>query len=232
MRKIMLCGALASALCLPNLLHAAEGVPVLMMGDSMMRLLGVSMEKELKAAGIQPASSFSSLGSGLARMDAFDWFARVEALMSEHKPATVVVALGANDRQTLKDAGGRMIQYGTPEWGIEYGLRVGRIMDELIKGGAVRVVWLMLPDMKEPVHQAYAVYVNQIIAKEALSETRVAKVVLFDVRPLLTRKPGTFSTYMMMPNGSAVSVRDQDGIHLTKEGAQRVAAAIVKSYWK
>jgi hypothetical protein len=127
-----------------------------MIGDAMRRLLGSAMEKARKAAGVEPATSFSSLASGLARMDAFDWFAKVEELMQQRKPATVVVTLGANDRQSLKDASGRVVSFGTPEWEREYGLRVGRIMDELIKGGASRVVWLLLPDMKEPAQQEYA----------------------------------------------------------------------------
>ena len=54
--------------------------PVLMVGDSMMRLLGVAMEKQCKKAGIQPAVSFSSLGSGLVRPNVFDWNAKIDEL--------------------------------------------------------------------------------------------------------------------------------------------------------
>jgi len=218
--------------CVPRVSCAAEMAPVLMIGDSMMRLLGIALEKELKAANVQPATSFSSLGSGLARMDAFDWFAKVQSLMAEHKPATVIVTLGANDRQTLKDAAGRVVPFGTPEWEAEYSLRIGRIMDEIDKGGAARVIWLLLPDMKEPVHQEYAQLVNAIAKKEATVDARKDKFVLFDMAPLLSRKPGTFSMYMMAPNGSALTVRDVDGVHVTSVGAQRVAQAIVKTFWK
>ena len=211
---------------------AAEGTPVLMMGDSMMRLLGIAMEKELKAAGVQPAISFSSLASGLARLDAFDWFAKTTELMNEHKPATVVVSLGANDRQTLKDTTGRVVAFGSPEWEREYSLRLGRVMDELIKGGAKRVIWLLLPDMREPVQQEYAKFVNALFAKEAAVEARKDKVVLFDMSPLLSRRPGTFSLYVMAPDGAALTVRDTDGVHLTNPGAKRVAQSLVKTYWK
>lgn len=213
-------------------LRAAEGAPVLMIGDSMMRLLGIAMEKELAAAGVSPATSFSSLASGLARMDAFDWFAKVDELMKQHKPATVVVTLGANDRQSLKDTTGRVVPFGQPEWAREYGLRIGRIMDELIKGGATRVVWLLLPDMKEPVQQEYALAVNALFKQEAEVEARKDKVVLFDMAPLLTRRPGTFSLYVMAPNGAALTVRDSDGIHLTNVGSKRVAQSLVQTYWK
>jgi len=212
--------------------RAADGAPVLMIGDSMMRLLGIAMEKELAAAGVSPATSFSSLASGLARMDAFDWFAKVDELMKQHKPATVVVSLGANDRQSLKDTTGRVVPFGQPEWDREYGLRIGRIMDELIKGGATRVVWLLLPDMKEPAQQEYAQSINALFKREAAVESRKDKVVLFDMAPLLTRRPGTFSQYVMAPNGAALTVRDSDGIHLTNVGSKRVAQSLVQTYWK
>jgi hypothetical protein len=215
-----------------GLSHAAEGAPVLMIGDSMMRLLGIAMEKELAAAGVTPATSFSSLGSGLARLDAFDWFAKVDELMKEHKPKTVVVSLGANDRQKLKDTTGRVVPYGKPEWEHEYALRLGRIMDDLIKGGATRVIWLLLPDMKEPVHQTYAQSLNDIFKRLAQEESRKDKVVLFDMAPLLTRRPGTFSLYVMAPNGAPLTVRDADGVHLTNVGAKRVAQSLVQTYWK
>ena len=121
---------------------------------------------------------------------------------------------------------------GTPEWEREYALRIGRIMDELIKGGATRVIWLLLPDMREPVQQEYAKLVNAIFTKEAAVETRKDKVVLFDSSPLLSRKPGMFSLYVMAPDGSVLTVRDADGIHLTNPGAKRVAQSLVKTYWK
>ena len=234
MKRSVFAIAVAACVCAqaPFVARAAEEAPVLMIGDSMMRLLGVAMEKELKNAGVQPAVSFSSLASGLARMDAFDWFAKVDQLMKEHKPATVVVTLGANDRQSLKDATGRVVPFGTPEWDKEYVLRVGRIMDDLLKGGAKKVIWLLLPDMKEPVQQEYAQSLNALFVKEVSVESRKDKVVLFDTRPLLSRKPGQFSMYVMAPNGAALTVRDADGVHLTAPGAQRVAQALVKTYWK
>ena len=231
-RFLFAAAAACALLLVPGWGCAAEKAPVLMIGDSMMRLLGIALEKELKSAGVQPASTFTSLGSGLARMDALDWFSKVASLMKEQRPATVVVSLGANDRQALKDTTGRVVNFGTPEWDKEYALRVGRIMDELIAGGVNRIIWLLLPDMKDPVHQEYAVSVNALYAREAAAESRKEKVVLFDMRPLLSRKPGTFSLYMMSSNGEALSVRDTDGVHLSPVGAQRVAQAISKTYFK
>ena len=50
--------------------------------------------------------------------------------------------------------------------------------------------------------------------------------------PLLTRRPGTFSLYVMAPNGAPLTVRDADGVHLTNVGAKRVAQSLVQTYWK
>ena len=234
MNKTLLYVAVVASMCFlaPDWGRAAERAPVLMIGDSMMRLISIAIEKQLKADGVQPASSYTSLGSGLARMDVFDWFSKVDSLMKEHRPATVVVTLGANDRQALKDTTGRVIMFGTPEWETEYALRIGRIMDEIIKGGANRVIWLLLPDMKETWQQEYAISLNAIYAREAAIGARKEKVVFFDMRPLLSRKPGTYSHYMMASDGVALAVRDSDGMHLSPVGAQRVAQAISTTYFK
>lgn len=231
-KQEMLSGVCACVLAvMPGMSPAAEGVPVLMIGDSMMRQLGVAMEKELKAAEIQPASAFSSLGSGLTRVDAFDWFGKIESLMQERKPKVVVIAIGANDRQPIKASSGQMFLCGTPEWEKEYSRYVGRVMDALITGGVEKIVWLLLPDMKDPAHQEYAQRANAVFMREATTESRQGKIALFDMRGVLARKPGTYSAFVMAPNGQALTVRDPDGVHLSAVGAQRVAQALVKTYW-
>lgn len=206
--------------------------PVLMIGDSMMRILGSTMEKQLKKAGVQPAAAFSSIGSGLVRPTIFDWTAKVAELLDEHHPKTVFVTLGANDRQALEAGESGVVQYGHPDWAVAYAERIGALMDQLIAGGATRVVWLLLPDMKDPVQQEHASLVNGIARAEAAVEARADKVTLFDLAPVLSRRPGKYTQYLMSPKGEALSVRDPDGIHLTGEGAKVVTAAILKEFWK
>ncbi len=203
--------------------------PVLMIGDSMMRLLGNALEKEMGKIPEVKASSFTSLGSGLARLDAFDWMAKTIALMDEKKPSTVIVSLGANDNQVLVDLTGKKILVDTPAWNLEYGRRIKQIMDLLIQGGAKRIIWLTLPDMKDPTHQRYAQTVNKICVEQAATHPTVA---IFDTAPILARKPGKFVSYVMGADGSVVTVRDPDGVHLSTDGAKRLAQALVLAYWK
>lgn len=212
-------------------LPEADKQPALVMGDSLMSLLSSAMKKELKKADYS-AESFVSLGSGLARIDAFDWYSKIEAMMKQTQAATVVVMLGANDKQPLQDTSGNLLQFGTAEWRAEYGMRVGKAMDAMITNGARHVIWMLLPDMKEHSHQNYAQLVNAIQIEQAAVDSRKDKVVIYDVRPLLTRKPGVYSSFIMSPQGEALEVRDSDGVHFTNVGAKIIAKALVDTFWR
>jgi hypothetical protein len=212
-------------------LAGAERQPALLLGDSMMRLMGKAIEKELKAEGYE-ATTFSSIGSGLARLDVFDWFSRIDSTMKEAKPAVVVVTLGANDRQALQDGAGNVLQFGTAEWREEYGKRIGRAMDVILENGAKRIVWLELPDMKEHLHQNYADLVNAIYAEQAAMDSRKDKVSLFSMRRHLSKVPGKYTSFLMSPQGQALQVRDSDGVHLSQQGAKIMARALVDAFWR
>lgn len=208
--------------------------PILMIGDSMMRLLGHEMEKTFKKAGIQPAVSFSSLGSGLVRPSVFDWNAKIDELLAEHKPATVFVALGTNDRQAIEIEGGGLVRYeNTDEWRAAYSKCIGGVMDRLAAGGVKRIIWMLLPNMNEPVTQEHAMFVNDIIVEQAAAENRKDVVTLLDLRPILSSRAGKFSRYVTdKKTGATITVRDPDGVHLSVEGGKYVSKKILEKYWK
>ncbi len=205
--------------------------PVLMVGDSMMRLLGVQMEKAFKKAGIQPAVAFSSLGSGLVRPAAFDWNAKIDELCQANHPKTVFVALGTNDRQTLEGTESGAIRYGLPEWEPEYAKRLTAFIDRIFENGVERVVWLLLPDMKDPANQEHAQLVNRLVTEIAQDESRKDRMTLFDLGPILSKRPGQFSPYIMSNSGASLTVRDPDGVHLTIDGARIVTRSVLKTFW-
>ena len=206
--------------------------PVLMIGDSMMRLLGHEMEKAFKKADIQPAVAFSSLGSGLVRPSAFDWTAKIEELIATNHPKTVFVALGTNDRQAIEMNGGSVVKYESADlWRATYSKCIGGVMDQLIKGGVTRVVWMLLPDMNDNATQEHAQLVNAIIREQAADETRKDFVTLLDLGTILSKRPGKFTRYMMDSTGKSLTVRDPDGVHLSVDGAKLVAQSILKKYW-
>jgi hypothetical protein len=201
-----------------------------MLGDSMMRLMGKAIEKELKADGYE-ATTFSSIGSGLARLDVFDWFSRIDSTMKAAKPVVVVVTLGANDRQALQDGAGNVLQFGTAEWREEYGKRIGRAMDVILENGAKGSSGLSFGHEGAPPPE-YADLVNAIYAEQAAVPSRKDKVFLFSMRRHLSKVPGKYTSFLMSPQGQALQVRDADGIHLSQQGAKIIAKALVDAFWR
>ncbi len=80
---------------------------VLVVGDFMAGSLAkgleeaVSQNREIRVVAKVDGSS------GLVREDHFDWPAEIGKTIAETKPSVVVVMLGANDRQAIRDAGPR-----------------------------------------------------------------------------------------------------------------------------
>ncbi|MBR4190800.1 MAG: DUF459 domain-containing protein [Kiritimatiellae bacterium] len=240
MKKLLQCCAMMVLAGLVAVNAAAEeapefpqgSTPVLMVGDSMMRILGANMEKEFRQAGIQPAVAFSSLGSGLVRPSVFNWFNRLDELLKENKPETVFVALGTNDKQALETEDGAIVPYGGPAWESAYRECIARFMDQLLAADVDLVVWFLLPPMKDPAVQEHAQIVNRIATELAGEEARKDKFFLYDMASCFSRKPGVYSQYMMDQSGAAIMVRDPDGIHLAVGGAKAVAKACVKNFYK
>ena len=207
--------------------------PVLMIGDSMMRLLGHEMEKAFKKVDVQPALSFSSLGSGLVRPSAFDWTAKITELLATNEPHTVFVCLGANDRQPIELPGGGIVRYeDANEWRTTYSQIIGGVMDQLIEGKVDRIIWMLLPDMRESVNQEHAKLVNEVVTEQAADEKRKDFVTLYDLGAALSRRPGKYTQYMMSPTGQSLTVRDPDGVHLSVDGGKLISQTVLKKYWQ
>jgi hypothetical protein len=207
--------------------------PVLMVGDSMMRILGANMEKEFRLADIQPAVSFSSLGSGLVRPSVFNWNERLAQLLEENHPKTVFVAMGTNDKQALETEDGAIISYGAAGWEPAYRQCLARYMDQILAADVDLVVWFLLPPMKEAAVQEHAQLVNRLATELASEDSRKDKIFLYDMASVFSpRNPGKYSQYMISPLGEAIAVRDPDGIHLAVGGAKAVAKACVKNFYQ
>lgn len=202
--------------------------PVLLVGDSMVVALGRAMEKTLAETGTPSAVTCSSFGTGLARPSLFDWEAKIDALAAAARPEIAVAVFGVDDRQPVETAAGAVAYDRADEWRAAYAEHVGRTMDRLAAHGVRRIVWLQLPDMRDRPWQEHARLVNGIVADEAAARTNT--VALFDLGPVLSRRPGTYTRYVMMGDGSALTVRDPDGIHLSPEGARLVASALLRSF--
>jgi hypothetical protein len=218
----MFVGVLGVACVLGTSLQAAD---VVAMGDSMMRTVARVIRREMSKSDISVESSVT-IGSGLARLDLFDWHFEAQNAMKEHTPKTVIVMMGANDNQPMRtDAG--VLPFKTPGWEIEYGRRTGQFMDLMLEGGAERVIWLGLPCMREADLSQSVAWMQEIVQKQADARD---KVTFFPTKPLFCQD-GTYSSYIKQGNGMPLEVRAPDGIHLSRSGAEYLADVLMKEFF-
>ena len=211
------------------LLAAAPSAPaqakrqVLIFGDSMMQLISRSVTKDLAAYPAVEPSSMVSIGSGLARLDLFDWPGKLQERMAGH-PEAAVVLMGANDNQPMKtDAG--IVEVNTPGWSAEYARRVDLVLQALQAGGVRHLIWIGLPDMRDTGLQKDTREINRIVRAQTQGKSWVT---FLDTVPLLSTTAGKFSPYIQNSDGMPLMARSADGVHLNKDGADFLAGKVVQ----
>lgn len=187
---------------------------VLIIGDSMMKSVAREFKKECASKNLS-AEAFTSIGSGLARMDLLNWHKKSKELVEENKPSLVLVMMGANDNQSMQGAGAE-IPFGVSGWEIEYGRRCGKMMDILIEGGASRIVWFGLPCMREKKLDKDSRLISRIIKQQAAARKEVTYIPTYK----MFSKKGKYSAYIIKKSGMPLNVRSDDGIHLNSNGAK------------
>lgn len=154
--------------------------------------------------------------------------AKIDELVKEFNPDMSIVWFGTNDQQAMQTATG-IINADDPQWEVEYARRVGMVMDKLTVSKGARVYWLELPVMRDKKVNDFVEIINAIAKQEA--EKRDA-VTYFLTRGILGRKVDVYSPNVITPEGKMVILRNSDGIHLSRAGADRVAEALDKEFYK
>lgn len=193
-------------------------------GDSLALTPGESVVNQGLATGViglhGPVDS--KVATGLARPEVFNWPAYLTSL--GFVPDALVLTLGSNDDQALTGEGGTG-PFGSPQWETEYRRRVGGLMDAITAKGTT-VFWVGIPPMRNTgrFDTRYRL-INDIVRTEA--ELRPGKVVYVDTVPVLSAPGGGYADYLGNLDGTIVQVRAGDGIHFTRAGGDRIAAAVL-----
>lgn len=198
---------------------------VLVFGDSLMKLVSRSIEKQMDRNPNLDATSIVSIGSGLARMDLFDWNGKIDNAVSKIKPRVAVVMIGANDNQPMRTDSG-VVRLGTDSWKTEYQNRVTNVIDILTAGGVKKIYWIGLPDVRKDELQKDLMRINDIIIAAAKKNSEVEFI---DTTEMFSIKKGQFSPYILdKKTGMPVHVRSSDGVHLNREGAEMLAGVVLE----
>jgi hypothetical protein len=159
----------------------------------------------------------------LVRDDFYDWPAALPSLVSEIKPSVLVIQIGANDRQQLVTAEGRL-DFRTDPWFTAYGERVARLATVAAET-RVPVIWVGLPAFRPQNMTADALRLNTIYR----SSIEKVSGEFVDVWEGFVDQEGRFIVTGSDINGQPVRLRGNDGINFTGPGKRKLAFYVEKS---
>jgi uncharacterized protein len=156
--------------------------------------------------------------SGLVRDDFYDWPKAAHDLAeTKDKLDFVVVTLGINDMQVLKD-GADTLDPLSDKWREIYGRRVESMVAPF-KLAHIPVAWVGLPPMRSERFNAQIVKLNELFKERA----EKAGAQYIDIWDAFADEGGQYNAYGPDINGQNAKLRSTDGIHFTKAGARKLA---------
>jgi hypothetical protein len=205
---------------------AADGLPpihIAFVGDSMADGLWGAMFRRLGkdrclASKIKLMRRARN-GSGLTRLDQYNWVDEVAALAAKPSADLFVGSFGINDRQSIVDASRTRTEYGGPEFATRYEALVVDVVQNAIAHGSSMLV-LGLPVMLDSAANADALTKNKLFA-DAVAHVGSPRAVY--VPPWESRRGGdAYEPFLPNANNDMVQVRAPDGIHFTTAGYDMV----------
>ena len=195
----------------------AEPVRILVAGDSLMGFIGPALVNELEGHPVEVTEDWK-VATGLARPDVLNWPAQLNADMAQLDPEVVILGFGGNDMQDMDTDRGR-VAVGTEAWKTEYQRRVAQVLNA-VEAPHRTVYWIGLPGTtRDNIERAAPAQTAAVRAE--ISARPWAHFV--DTRPLLS-PDGTYTMYLVDPDGTEVKVREGDGVHPNLAGATRMIA--------
>jgi hypothetical protein len=213
--------ALAAALVAgPNLAQAApEIVHIAFVGDSMADGLWGAMFRRLGKdkclAERVKLFRHAKNGTGLTRLDQFNWVDEVGKLADDPGADLFVGSFGINDRQSIVEPDRTRVKYPSPEFDARYQAIVVDLANKAIaKGGSILL--LGLPVMLDADANADAIDKNKLFAAAvtAVGSPRAAYAQPWTSGPA----PDAYKPFLPNAKNAMVQARATDGIHFTTFG--------------
>lgn len=200
---------------------------ILLIGDSMLKTgLNIILKKQLqrKLPDYQIHVQ-AEIGTGLARPEVYNWLREIEKFKSK-KVHMLVIFLGTNDGQSFVE-NKKVYRFGSTNWDEKYSERV----NDLASFGcevANHVYWIGQLPMRDEKLNKKMQHINFVI-ENTLKNHQCAKWV--DSRGWLSGENGQFVAFqneLIEKAQTNKRVRQEDGIHLTLQGADIVSQKIIQ----
>ena len=193
---------------------------VLLLGDSMMlEGMGPQLQRLLKNTEGLTVNRTGRYGTGLCRLDTFDWLGYFDETLDKYQPDLVILTLGANDPQDIVDTEKKRVFLGTDEWNEIY---AGRVADLLQRAEArgVKVFWIGLPIMGRQPYGQRVSGINEVTAEACVAATNCS---FWDSWLSMADSRGNYAAFLRDDKGKNHRVRSKDSIHLTEYGGRIMA---------
>lgn len=190
-------------------------------GDSVVRDAGESLLRLAADDSRLSAALHYEIATGLARPDYYDWPAALANDAENLRPEVALIMFGGNDAQGIVEPDGTVQpSVDTPGWRAEYGRRVGLVMDSLYARDRL-VLWLLQPPMRDDGFDRRVRVINEVVTEAARGRSWVTVVDTADVL-------GAGGRYADRLPGIDEDVRQDDGIHLSRAGADLLARHLLR----
>lgn len=191
---------------------------VMVLGDSLAEMLAGGIDEafgdNLDVAILRKTRA----DSGLVRADHFDWPKAVtELLASPERVTHVVMLLGANDRQPLRE-GDVSHEPLSPRWRELYMQRIDAVARTLAER-RIPLVWVGAPPMRNERLSSDMIAINDLLRERVQANGGV----YVDLWEPFVDSENRFTVTGPDINGQPTRLRTADGVHFTKAGARKAA---------
>ncbi|WP_395686205.1 DUF459 domain-containing protein [Aestuariivirga sp.] len=216
MKRFTVLFTLLALMAMPAAAQTGEAAPpalrILVIGDALGGGLGAGLLRSAEARPGYEVSLRFNEESGLARPEIYDWAATLPKILEGNSFDVIVVMLGANDRQVIRDGDARL-DFGSAEWEAAYRRQTDRLLDAL-QGSGARVIWLSLPPVEDEGYDEAL----QLITALQRQQVETRDMMFLDIRPQLSGPDGRYAASVTDSAGILVRLRGRDGVSFFKAG--------------
>ena len=188
---------------------------ILVIGDALAGGLGAGLSRMAEPEPrFEIVNRFQEI-SGIARPEVYDWAESLPKIMEGKDFKAVVVLLGANDRQAIREGDFRLV-FNTPEWTAAYEAKIDQLLDVLNSAG-VKVFWVSIPPMGDAKYDADM----QILAALQKQEVQGKGQIYVDLRSAFLTPDGAYTDKGPDDTGEVRKLRSRDGVTFFKQGNNR-----------
>ncbi|MEZ5926409.1 MAG: GDSL-type esterase/lipase family protein [Hyphomicrobiaceae bacterium] len=154
--------------------------------------------------------------NGITRSDETPWDSIVSTLAPNEVPHIAVAIFGVADRRSLRVEGSKL-EVGSEGWLKEYARRVDDLLRALKRRGAA-VYWIGLPIMRGPNTRRDTELMNNVFRERAL----LNGTKYISTWEAFADASGSYTDYGPDLTGKVRQLREDDGIHLTLRGYEKL----------